>query len=98
MKRWLLTAAAAGVVTALLYLPFALGAKTYWSRPERPSVPYARFVAESFRHAQAGQGAPGLAALLLPILACTAGAAPTGRCASITGEGSTAIRSRSRGS
>lgn len=54
LATWIRSAAAAGVLAAILYGPMLSGAAGYWSGPSRPSISYGRFVAASLANAQTG--------------------------------------------
>jgi hypothetical protein len=73
LRRWFIAASAAGLLTALLYLPFLSGAKGYWAAPEKPTTTYAQFILQSLRHADGGMNTGGFGAILLPLLLCTVG-------------------------
>ena len=65
---WFRSAALAGLVTILLYLPMFGGAKSYWTAPEKPSIRYVQFLDQTFRHAQAGYDARGFIHIATPLL------------------------------
>lgn len=72
-RRWFLPMAAAGVITALLYLPLLTGARGYWTAPERPSINYPTFLLQSLTHANAGDGLRSIGHTLTTLLVLVLG-------------------------
>ena len=68
LRPWLLSTAATGLLSAMLYAPFFAGARAYFSQPQRPSLTYLQFLDQSIRCAQAGDPLSGLAHLVIPLI------------------------------
>lgn len=73
LPTWFRSAALAGLLALLFYLPFFVGAGEYFSSPQKPSISYATFLNQTFRFAQAGDNIAGIAAVVTPLLILTCG-------------------------
>jgi hypothetical protein len=70
---WLRSAAVAGAFTFCLYLPFLGEAGNYFQHNQKASISYLDLVTQAVRHAHAGDHAPGIAALVLPLVVMIGG-------------------------
>ncbi len=70
---WLISIGITGVIAAVLYAPFFVGARGYFSQPHQASLTYVQFLSQSLRCAQAGDPIDGAAHLLIPIIVMAVG-------------------------